>query len=93
MPVRPSDSGQIRWYDKPELRPAQARRLPGLADRVINRRQHVPGGLQQYRPRRSEPHALAAAPQHQQGADDLFQPLDLLAEGQLGDEQPLRGLR
>jgi len=35
-------------------------------------------------------YALASAVQ-QRGADDLFQPLDLLAEGGLGDEQSLRG--
>ena len=29
----------------------------------------------------------------QRGADDLFQPLDLLAEGRLSDEQPLRRVR
>jgi len=34
------------------------------------------------------------APTLQQwGADDLFQPPDLLAQGWLGDEHPLRGVR
>jgi hypothetical protein len=59
---------------------------------VIDRRQLVPGCLQQYGARRGEPHAVAPAVQ-QRGADHLFQPLDLLAEGRLGDEQALRGVR
>jgi hypothetical protein len=70
--------------------PAQARRLPGLADSVIDQGQHVPGGLQQYGARRGERHPVPAAVQ-QPGAEDLFQLPDLLAEGWLGDEQPLRG--
>jgi hypothetical protein len=82
--------GQVRGQDKPQLRPVQAGRLAGLADRVTGRRQHVAGGRQQHGARRRQLHAVAAAVQ-QPGADDLFQPMDLLAEGRLGDEQPLGG--
>jgi hypothetical protein len=61
----------------------------GLADRMTRRSQHVPGGRQQDDARRRQLHATAAAVQ-QGGAGDLFQPMDLLAEVRLGDEQPLR---
>ena len=57
---------------------------------MIDRRQHVPGGVQQHGARRRELHPVAVAVQ-QPGADELFQPPDLLAERGLGDEQPLRG--
>ena len=81
---------QVRRQDDPQPRPSQARGLPGLADRVVDRGQHVPGGLQQDGARRGELHPVPAAVQ-QRRADDLFQPPDLLAEGRLGDEQPFRG--
>ena len=81
---------QVRRQDDPQPRPSQARGLPGLADPVIDRGQHVPGGVQQHGARRGQPHPVPAAVQ-QRRADELFQPPDLLAEGRLGDEQPLRG--
>jgi len=82
--------GQVRGQDNPQLRLAQAGRLPSLADRVTGRCQQVAGGRQQHGAGRRQLHAVAPAVQ-QWGADDLFQPVDLLAEGRLGDEQPLRG--
>ena len=82
---------QVRRHDDPQPRPSQACRLPGLADRMVDRGQHVPGGVQQHGARRGQPHPVAAAVQ-QRRADDLFQPPDLLAERRLGDEQPLCGV-
>jgi hypothetical protein len=69
---------------------AQARRLPGLAHPVIDKGQHVPGGVQQHGARRGEPHPVTEALQ-QRRADDLFQPPDLLAQGRLGDEHLFYG--
>ena len=83
---------QTRRHDHAQARPSQARRLPGPAHLVIHERQHVPGRVQQYGARRREPEAFAPALQ-QRGADDFFQPPDLLAQGGLGDEHPLRGVR
>ena len=57
---------------------------------MIDRRQHVPGGVQQHGACRRELHPVAVAVQ-QPGADELFQPPDLLAERGLRDVQPLRG--
>jgi hypothetical protein len=57
---------------------------------VVYERQHVAGGVQQHGAGGGEPQSLASALQ-QRGADDLFQPPDLLAQGGLGDEYLLRG--
>ena len=56
---------------------------------MIDLGQHGPGLLQQHGPRGGQPDALAPAVQ-QLGADDLFQPPDLLAERGLRDVHPLR---
>jgi hypothetical protein len=59
---------------------------------VIHQRKDVPGRVQQYGAGLGEPQAVTPALQ-QRGADDLFQPPDLLAQGGLGDEHSLRGVR
>jgi hypothetical protein len=57
---------------------------------VIDEGQDGPGRVQQHAARRGEPQPVAAAVQ-QRRAHDLFQAPDLLAQGGLGDEDPLRG--
>ena len=83
--------GQPRRHDHAQARPSQACRLPGPVHPVVHERQHGAGRVQQHGAGRGEPQAFAAALQ-QRRADDLFQPPDLLAQGRLGDEHPLRGV-
>jgi hypothetical protein len=84
--------GQARRDDHPQPRTSQARGLPGAAHLVIDQGQNVPGRVQQHAARRGEPQPFVAAVQ-QRRAHDLFQAPDLLAQGGLGDEDPLCGVR
>jgi hypothetical protein len=59
---------------------------------LIHQRQNVPGCVKQYGACLREPQAFTPTLQ-QRSADDLFQPPDLLAQGGLGDEHPLGGVR
>ena len=84
--------GQAGRHDHAQPRPPETCRPPGPAHLVIDPGQHVPGGARQHGARRGQAQALAPALQ-QRRADDFFQPPDLLAQGRLGDEHPLRGVR
>ena len=83
--------GQPGRHDHAQPWPAQAGRLPGPVHLMLHQRQHGAGGVQQHHAGLRHLKALAAAVQ-QRRADDLFQPPDLLAQGWLGDEHPLRGV-
>ena len=67
-------------------------RLPGPVHLVVHQRQHGAGRLQQHGAGLGQLQALAPAVQ-QLRADELLQPPDLLAQGRLGDEHTLRGVR